>query len=155
MKTNLSLLLSLLALGWGFWNHRRASDVQERLENVRNSHFRLADQLREQVGKLEEEVRVLHFQLRAAKGEAALFHAEMTVGEVLAVEPRAAEVLGAFHIGGCSSCAVSPEDSLRHAAEANSQDIQQVLVALNKLASGEAEDVQRLLERKPNVQISL
>ncbi|MBA3531564.1 MAG: hypothetical protein H0T73_06530 [Ardenticatenales bacterium] len=156
MKTeNITLFFSLLALGWGFWNHRRASQTQERLENVRNSHFRLADQMREQVGKLEDEVRSLHQQLRTAKGGATLFHAEMTIAEAMTVEPRATEVLGAFHIGGCSSCAVSPEDTLRQAAEANEQNIQQVLEALNKLAGSEAADVQSMLERRPNVQISL
>lgn len=150
----LSLLLSLAALGWGFWNHRRANEAEARLDNVRNSHFRLADQLREQVGQLEGELHTLQRQVRAVKGE-SLFHETMTIGEAIALDARAADVLGAFHIGGCSGCAVSPEDTIQQAATGNGQDLAKLLAALNQLATGQADEVQTMLERKPNVQLSL
>ncbi|MDQ4076551.1 MAG: hypothetical protein M3220_09940, partial [Chloroflexota bacterium] len=88
-------------------------------------------------------------------GGEALFHADMTVGEAVEIDRRAVEVLSAFHIGGCSSCAVSPEDTLRYAAEGNGQDVQRLLDVLNKLVSYEGDSVVEMLGRQPNVQISL
>lgn len=150
----ISLLLSLAALGWGLLTHRRATEAESRLENVRNSHFRLADQLRAESATLKAEIRALREQMRVQQG-GARFHEAMTVGEALELDPRVVDVLGAFHIGGCSSCAVSPEDTLRYAAEGNGQDFATVLQALNQLGSRNEGDVARMLERKPNVQISL
>ncbi len=150
----ISLLLSLVALGWGFLTHRRATEAEVRLENVRNSHFRLADQQRSDSDTLKAEIRALREQLRIQRG-GARFHEAMTVGAAMELDPRVVDVLGAFHIGGCSSCAVSPEDTLRYAAEGNGQSLDTVLQALNQLGSREEAEVARMLERKPNVQLSL
>lgn len=153
--TDLASLLALVALGWGVYSHRRAQEMEARLENMRHSHFRLADQTRETLARLDSELRTLKLQVRALKGDEPLYQAEMTIGEAVALDPRASEVLGSFHIGGCSSCAVSPEDTLGQAATASGQPLETILQALNKLPTTEAGEVARLLERKPNVQITL
>ncbi len=149
----ISLLVSLAALVWGVVNHRRASEAEARLQNVRSSHFRLADQTRSQLESLTSELRLLQQQQRAQQGT-ALFHPEMTVADALARDARAADVMGAFHIGGCDGCAVSPDETLRHAAEGNGQDMDALLAALNQLDDPQAE-IARKLARRPNVQITL
>ena len=148
-------VLSLIALGWGYWTYRRAAELETRLENVRNSHFRLADKSRQKIDELEEEVRLLTHKLRAVSSNGALYQADMTIGEAVKLDSRVADVLGGFHIGNCSSCAVNPTDTLAHAAISNGQNVELVLQALNKLNTSEGNEVMRMLERAPNVQLTL
>ena len=155
MSTKITTILSLIALGWGYLTYRRAAELETRLENVRNSHFRLADKSRQKIDDLEEEVRLLTHKLRALNSNGALYHAEMSIGEAIKLDSRVAEVLGAFHIGNCSSCAVNPTDTLAHAATSNGQNLEIVLQTLNKLNTSESNEVMKMLERRPNVQLSL
>lgn len=155
VATYVSLLVSALSVGWGLFNFRRAKAVEERLDAARRSHFRATDEAREQVATLEGEVRALRQQVRALSGDGNLFEPVTTIAEAVALHPRASEVLQSFHIGGCSSCAVDSEDTIRYAAGANGQDVDLVLQALNKLTGGEEAAVLHMIERKPNVHISL
>lgn len=150
----LSLLLSGVALAWGWWNHRRAGEAEARLATLRGAHYRLADEAREALGRLEGELQGLRRQLRATQG-GTLFEPTTTVGEAVALDPRAADVLAAFHIGGCGSCAVSDDTTLQFAAGSNGQDVDKVLAALNKLPTASEAEVATLLQQRPNVQISL
>lgn len=152
--TNVALALAVAALGWGYYQFLQVKQLTERLENTRNSHFRLGDQMREKVETLETELSTLKRQLRAKSGE-AVFTSDMSIGEAVSVDPRVTKVLGGFHIGGCDSCAVSDTDTLAYAAAGNGQDIDLVLTALNKLTTPDSGKVMELLERKPNVQIQL
>lgn len=152
---NLPFLLSLAALGWGYWNHRRAGELDARLNNARSSHFRFVDQAREQMTQLETQVRTLQLQLRSVKEDSPLFSSEMTIAEATMLDARVPDLLGSLHIGGCSSCAVHPEETLAQAAAANGKDVHVILQALNKLNSPEAPQVLQMLERQPNVRLSL
>ncbi len=152
--TTIALLIAITALGWGAYTYRRMRQLSERLENSRSSQFRFADQAREQIEALETELRSVKNQLRAAQG-GGLYYADMTMEEALNLDPRVQQVLGGFHIGGCDSCAVSPDETLERAAMLNNQDPDKVLTALNKLDSPEADTLIQQLERRPNVQIQL
>jgi hypothetical protein len=156
MKTTyLTLLVSALAAGGGLLSFRRTQEAEHRLEEMRASYFRLTSELRERIETLESETRALHQQARLASGDGNLFEPDATIAEVVGLHPRAADVLQGFHIGGCSSCAVDSEDTLRYAAQANGQNLDLVLQALNRLTSGEEAEVARLMERQPNVRLSL
>jgi hybrid cluster-associated redox disulfide protein len=150
-----SLLLSVGATAWAAINHRRARDLEIRLDNLRTSHSRLASHSREQHENLERELKRVRHQLRPHGGLDVLFQPDLTIEQALDLDPRAADVLSAFHIGGCSSCAVSPTETLEHAATANGQDITQLLAVLNRLGADQGEALLTGLERKPNVQLSL
>jgi hypothetical protein len=45
------------------------------------------------------------------------FEPGMTVGEALSLQPNARWVFTSFHLGGCSRCAVSTEETLAQVAE--------------------------------------
>jgi hypothetical protein len=62
----------------------------------------------------------------------------MTIAEIYAMHPRAAEVLAGFHLGGCSSCAVSPDETLAGAARQNNLNLDMMLGALRQLADGKS-----------------
>jgi hypothetical protein len=153
--TSIATLFSLTAFGWGYFNHHRAKELETKLENIRHSHYRLADKTREQLGELENETELLKQKLRSLNKNEDLYHADMTIGQAIALDPHVAEILGAFHIGGCSSCTVNPDDTLAHAAISNGQEAEKVLLALNKLNSHESHEIIKMLERQPNVQLTL
>jgi HAMP domain-containing protein len=149
-----TIALALAALGWGFARQRQVKDLTDRLENLRSAHYRLNDQVRDRVEGLESEIRALRAQVRSADG-GPMFTAEMTVGEATGLDPRVSDVLGAFHIGGCSSCAVSDTDTLAYAAAGNGQEVEKLLSALNQLNTANGSQVTVMLERRPNVQFTI
>ncbi len=152
--TGFAFALALTALGWGYVQSRQVKELSERLGQLRGAHYRLNDQVREKVEGLEGDIRALQAQVRAAQG-GPMFSAEMTVGDAATLDPRVPDVLGAFHIGGCSSCAVNDSDTLAYAAAGNGQDVEKLLAALNELNTANGSQVMAMLERKPNVRIEL
>lgn len=61
------------------------------------------------------------------------FKPGMTVDEALALHPAARWVLAAYHLGGCSGCAVSTEETLAEVAAGYGLQLNKLLVDLNSL----------------------
>lgn len=61
------------------------------------------------------------------------FRPEMTVGAALALHAAAKWVFTAYHIGGCSHCAMSDEETLEQLAIAYDLDLEKLLGDLNSL----------------------
>ena len=57
----------------------------------------------------------------------------MTVGAALAFHPAARWVFAAYHIGGCSQCAMSEEETLAQLAEAYGLPLEKLIRDLNSL----------------------
>jgi len=57
----------------------------------------------------------------------------MTVGNALALHAAARWVFAAYHIGGCSNCAMSDEETLEQLAVAYDLDLEKLLRDLNSL----------------------
>lgn len=62
-----------------------------------------------------------------------MFVPEMTVGEALASHPAARWVFAAYHIGGCSQCAMSEEETLAQLAEGYGLPLEKLIRDLNTL----------------------
>lgn len=62
-----------------------------------------------------------------------MFVPEMTVGEALASHPAARWVFAAYHIGGCSHCAMSEEETLAQLAEGYGLPLEKLIRDLNSL----------------------
>ena len=61
------------------------------------------------------------------------FRPQMTVSEALAFHPAAKWVLTAYHIGGCSHCSLSDEETLEQLAVAYDIPLERLLRDLNSL----------------------
>ena len=61
------------------------------------------------------------------------FDAEMKVGDALALHPSARWVFAAYHLGGCTHCAVSNEETLTQVAEGYGLPLKKLLADLNSL----------------------
>lgn len=68
---------------------------------------------------------------------------EMTVGEILRVHPAAGYVFASYHLGGCSHCSISEEETLDQICMGYGIPVDQILGDLN-----------RLLESQPQAQES-
>ena len=61
------------------------------------------------------------------------FSPDMTVGEALAFHPAARWVFAAYHIGGCTHCAMSDEETLSELATGYELPLDKLLRDLNSL----------------------
>ena len=63
----------------------------------------------------------------------AKFEPEMTVEQALAFHPAARWVFSSYHLGGCSTCAMSNEETLAEVAEGYGLSLERLLRDLNSL----------------------
>ncbi|MHB2015931.1 MAG: DUF1858 domain-containing protein [Candidatus Xenobia bacterium] len=65
--------------------------------------------------------------------ETKKFTKEMTVGEALALHPEAGMVFASYHLGGCSHCAVSEDETLADVCFGYGLPVEDFLADLNSL----------------------
>ena len=58
---------------------------------------------------------------------------EMTVGEILKAHPAAGYVFASYHLGGCSHCSISEEETLDQICMGYGIPVDQILGDLNRL----------------------
>ncbi|GEM_PF-238754 len=138
---------TLLALGGlmaaaGAWlylwrlSHELAT-AQRRLDRYNRALFDVNERIQALEERHAAEQAQLQAQIRWLTGRAR-FTPEMTVREAQALHPQAPEILAAFHLGGCSGCAVDPDERLDQVARRNGLDVQELLAQLNQLLPPEA-----------------
>ena len=65
--------------------------------------------------------------------ETKKFEANMTIGDALRLHPRAGEVFAAFHLGGCSHCAINEAETIEEVTAGYGVDSNMLIDALNNL----------------------
>jgi len=68
-----------------------------------------------------------------ATASAGKFHAEMTVGNAMSTHPNARWVFASYHLGGCSHCAISEEETIAQVAEGYGVPLDKLIEDLNAL----------------------
>ncbi len=61
------------------------------------------------------------------------FHRDQTVGEAMRLHPAVSEVFAAFHLGGCSHCGISEQETIGQIAMGYGIDEAMLLGALEDL----------------------
>jgi hybrid cluster-associated redox disulfide protein len=61
------------------------------------------------------------------------FTADMTVGQAMATHPNVRWVFASYHLGGCSHCAISEEETVGQVAEGYGVPLDKLLEDLNSL----------------------
>ena len=67
------------------------------------------------------------------------FVAEMLISEAMKLHPRAAEGFASFHLGGCSSCAISEEETIDQVTHNYGVEVEVLLETLNSLLEDESQ----------------
>jgi hybrid cluster-associated redox disulfide protein len=129
-------LVACVALFFAWRGGRRATYLQERLDSTSNRYLSVASQLRELEETSQREIMDLKVELKRQAG-LLKFEPQMTIGEITEMHPRAVEVLAGYHLGGCSSCAVSPAQTLSSAAQQHNINLDRLLGSLRQLAGGQ------------------
>lgn len=130
-------LVAVVALLFAWRGARQAHYLQERLDSTNNRYFTVANQLRELEETSQREITDLKVELKRQTG-LLKFEPQMTISEISEMHPRAVEVLAGFHLGGCSSCAVSPDQTLSSAAQQHNINLDRLLGSLRQLADGQS-----------------
>lgn len=68
-----------------------------------------------------------------SSGAEKRFHKDLTIGQAMRLHPRAAEVFMGFHLGGCSHCAISEEETIEQVSMGYGIPIDMLINALNSL----------------------
>ncbi|HUF17888.1 MAG TPA: disulfide oxidoreductase [Thermoanaerobaculia bacterium] len=61
------------------------------------------------------------------------FSADMTVGQAMSMHPNARWVFASYHLGGCSHCAISEEETVAQVAEGYGVPLDKLIEDLNSL----------------------
>lgn len=61
------------------------------------------------------------------------FNGEMTVGNAMSTHPNARWVFASYHLGGCSHCAISEEETIAQVAEGYGVPLDKLVEDLNAL----------------------
>lgn len=128
-----ALAVAAVALGFVWKLNSELTTAARRLDRYNKALFDANDEIRRLREEVEEETARTRVALRQQQGTIA-FAPDMTVREVLMTHPQAEQVLASFHMGGCSHCAVEPNDRLVDACQEHGVDLQAVMGNLNLLA---------------------
>jgi len=155
--TVIALLIGLVALAYAWLVRQDLDKATRRLDRYNRALYDASDRIR----KLEESQAATVAELRAeiarSSGKAA-FRPSMSVQESYALHPQAQEILAAYHMGGCSSCAVELDDTIGGVCTNAGVDTNQVISDLNALLAvqpnnGHTNSIQRV--KLPNLTLDL
>jgi hybrid cluster-associated redox disulfide protein len=152
----LALLVALIAAGMVWKLTGELATATRRLDRYNKALFDAADEVRQVRESTQIEIAKLTAALRRQTGE-PVFTPHMTVRAALATHPQAEQVMAAFHLGGCSHCAVEPDDTLAHACAQHGVDAAALVANLNVLMGGHTNGraATPALVKLPNVQLEL
>ena len=149
-----ALALALGALAYSWKLGQELATARRRLDRYNRALFQANDEianLRENMAPEMAELRVAAIKAQGAPA----FSAQMTVREASLLHAQTEEVLAAFHLGGCSHCAVEPDETLVQACARNGIAADALVGALNQLLAEPSGPNGGRPVKLPNVQLEL
>jgi hybrid cluster-associated redox disulfide protein len=137
MMTALVVLVAVGALGLAASAFVRARSLREALQDAQRRLYLAQARLNELESTVQQELQKLRTAVRRQAG-GALFAPTMKIADAIAIDPRVREVLGQFHLGGCSSCAINEEHTIEQAATSYGVNLEHLMAALAALENGQA-----------------
>ncbi len=134
--TVIALLLGLAALVYAWMVRQDLDKATGRLDRYNRALYDANDQIRRLEERHAADMAELRAEIARSSGKAA-FRPSMTVRESYALHPQAQEILAAYHMGGCSSCAVELDDTVAKVCANAGSDVGQVIKDLNLLLAGQ------------------
>ena len=131
----IALIIAGIALAYTWKLHQELNTATRRLDRYNRALFDANDEIRHLREELAATTAQLRVELKQFSGDLS-FQPEMTVREVQMLHPQAQQILAGFHLGGCSSCAVEPDDTLAKICAENKLDLNALIGNLNLLVAG-------------------
>ena len=130
--TYAAFALGLIGILMAWSAHRKNKELRERIAQVNSRVYHLRQEIQTAQEESDRQRMALKFEILELQG-ALKINPEMTIGEIIAVQPQAAQVLAGFHLGGCASCMVDDNQTLAEAATVNGRELAPIVMALNTL----------------------
>jgi hypothetical protein len=128
----LSLVVAFVALGYAWKLQQELGQATRRLDRYNRALFDANDELRRLREEMTTNMAQLRVEIMQTTGRSQ-FTSEMTVREAQLLHPQAQQVLAGLHLGGCSSCAIEPDDTLSKVSVDHGVDLVLLLANLNAL----------------------
>lgn len=128
----LALIVGMLALAYAWKLNQELNTATRRLDRYNKALFDAGDELRRLRSEVGESTAQLRVAIKQSQGEIT-FAPTTTVREAQLLHPQAAQILAGFHLGGCNSCAVEPNDTLAQVCAEQGQDVGLLINNLNRL----------------------
>lgn len=126
------LFAALLVVGvYAFLAGQRAKAAQLKAEQMNDRLYSWGSETRTMMAELTKQIKRLDFELKRQAGEIVVTPG-MRIADILAIHPRMKEVLAGLHLGGCSSCATSDEETLAATAASNGRDLEAILSEIRR-----------------------
>lgn len=152
----LALGVGGVAVAYAWKLQQELQTATRRLDRYNRALFDANDEIRKVRDELTASLAQVRAESRLPSGTLAYFEPQMKVRDVVASHPQAEQILGAFHLGGCSSCAVDPNDTLADICREHERDLAQLLQNLNLLMTTPSKQPNGELQlvKVPNVELS-
>ena len=131
----LALLISVVAVAYAWKLQQELKAATRRLDRYNRALFDANDAIRNVRDELNATLAQMHAERHLPQAAIAHFKPQMKVREALAVHPQAEQILAAFHLGGCDSCAVDATATLADVCREQGRDLAQLLQNLNLLTA--------------------
>lgn len=128
----LALIVALLALAYAWKLNLELNTAIRRLDRYNKALFDANDEIRRLRAEFTESTTELRVAIKRGQGAVA-FTPTTTVREAQLLHPQAGQILATFHLGGCNSCAVEPNDTLAQICAEHGQDVGLLIENLNCL----------------------
>ncbi len=132
--TLLALTLAAVALAYAWKLQQELGAATRRLDRYNRALFDANDEVRTLRADMERGAAELRVAIMRG-GSGLHFAPDTTVQEAELMHPQVTELLAAFHIGGCSDCAVAPADTLAEICAARNVPVDDLLANLNLLVA--------------------
>ncbi len=128
----IALLVSAVAVAYAWKLQQEMGTMARRLDRYNRALFDASDEIRRLQETLAATTAELRVEIKRNSG-GAQFEPTTTIREAQLLHPQAQQILAELHLGGCSSCGVEPEMTLREACSEHGRDLTAVLQNLNHL----------------------
>lgn len=152
----LALLIGVVAVAYAWKLQQELKAATRRLDRYNRALFDANDAIRTVRDELDATLAQVRAERHLPQAAIAQFTPQMKVREAMAVHPQAEQILAAFHLGGCDSCAVDATATLADVCREHGRDLAQLLQNLNLLlvTSQQQPNEQPQLLKVPNVELS-
>ncbi len=152
----LALVIGGAAFAYARKLQQELNTATRRLDRYNRALFEANDEIRQLRQELVETGAKLRVELQQRTGTIA-FQPETTVREAQLLHPQAQQILAGFHLGGCNSCAVEPDETLATVAANSGLEIDLLLKNLNLLVDRGYTQRNGTIQpvKIPNVELSL
>lgn len=129
-----SILLAAAALFYALRLQQENDKLRARLDRYNKTLFTVENEVRAMRDDLAEASAQLRAELMTRTGTAR-FTPEMTARTASLLHPQVDQILAGFHLGGCSDCAIEPDETLAQICEERGIAVDTLLGNLNMLVA--------------------